>query len=456
MNRPEKKTRHEIDMIHGSIGDKILLFVLPLAVTGILQQLFNAADIAVVGRFVGKNAMAAVGSNSPVVGLLVNLFVGISVGANVVISGYTGQDNAKKIEEAVHTALLFSVLSGLFVCLLGQVIARPLLTRMGVPEEVLPMAVLYLRVYTAGAPVIFLYNFESAIFRSQGDTRTPLICLMISGVTNVILNVFFVVVLGMTVEGVALATLLSNVLSSGLLLLRLFKYDGMIRVSLKRLRIVKDVFRQMLLIGLPAGLQGMVFSVSNIVIQSAVNSLGADVMAASSAAFNIEIFAYYILNAFGQASTTFVGQNYGAGSTDRCRRSVRLALLQGMAATVIIVILILSAGNFLLGFFTDDPSVIALGMIRLRYIVAGEFLNTFMEVISGAMRGYGNSAAPALMTFIGVCGTRITWVFLVFSRIRTLGSLMIIYPISWAVTCIALFFAYRRQMKKLDRGVIIE
>ncbi|MDE6567511.1 MAG: MATE family efflux transporter, partial [Lachnospiraceae bacterium] len=305
-----------MDMLQGSLTDKILKFALPLAATGILQQLFNAADVAVIGQYAGKNAMAAVGSNSPVIGLLVNAFVGIALGANVVISRFTGQKNSDGVRKAVHTSVVFAVLSGIFLTVLGELAAPYLLRLLSVPDDVFPLSLLYLRVYLLGLPVIFLYNFESAIFRSQGDTRTPLICLVISGVINVALNLFFVRVLKMTVDGVATATVVSNLISSAMLFYLLCHRKDHIRLQVGELRIDRQVLAAMVRIGLPAGLQGMVFSISNLCIQSAINRLGSDVMAASSAAFNIEIFAYYVINSFGQACTTFVGQNYGAGNVD--------------------------------------------------------------------------------------------------------------------------------------------
>lgn len=315
-----------MDMLHGSLGDKIIRFALPVAATGILQQLFNAADIAVIGRFVGKEAMAAVGSNNSLIGLMVTMFGGIAMGANVVIARSTGQGNREGIRNAVHTSILIAFVGGLLMTVIGELLARPLLHWMGVPEEIFGEALRYIRIYFAGLPVIFLYNFESAIFRSQGDTRTPLICLTISGILNVVMNVFFVVVLHMTVDGVALATVLANLISSGLLLIMLMRSRSAIRVQWSGFSYQPRVIGSILRIGTPAGLQGMVFSLSNLCIQSAINSLGADVIAASAAAFNVEIFAYFVLNSFGQACTTFVGQNLGAGNMERCRRATRICM----------------------------------------------------------------------------------------------------------------------------------
>ena len=434
--------KKQADLINGSLGDKILKFALPLAATGILQQLFNAADIAVIGRFVGKHAMAAVGSNAPVIGLLVNLFMGISMGANVVIARYTGRRDLKNVRKAVHTSIVVAVLSGLIVTIVGEIATPPLLSLMGVPPEVYDMAVLYMRVYLAGMPVILLYNFLSAIYRSQGDTRTPLICLTISGLVNVVLNVFFVVVVGMTVNGVALATVISNLISSVLLFLFLCRSDGPAHVELRELRIHMDMLEPMVRIGLPAGIQNMVFSLANLSVQSAVNSLGADVMAGSSAAFNIEIFSYYIVVSFGQACTTFIGQNFGAGKPDRCKKTLRLCLLQDLAAVAIVAALINFFGVQMLRIFNTDPAVAEFGMIRLRFIVGAHLFSVFVETISGALRGYGYSMPPAFMALFGICGVRILWVNTIFQARRTFDMLMMVYPISIGITAAAIVIVY--------------
>ena len=338
------KMKNNMDMLHGTIGDKLMRFAVPLAATGILQQLFNAADIAVVGRFVGKNAMAAVGSNSPVIALILSLFTGISIGANVVISTLIGQHRPDKVRKAVHTSLLFAFAGGILFVVICELLSRQILSRMSIPDEVFSMALLYFRVYVAGMPVILLYDFSSAVFRSHGNTRTPLICLLTSGIINVVLNLFFVIVLKMTVNGVALATVISNLISSVLLIFFLSRETSEIRFSFSELGIDRKQLVTMVSIGLPAGVQGMVFAISNIIIQSSINKLGSDVMAASSAAFNIEIFAYYILNSFGQACTTFVGQNYGAKQPERCIRATKIALAQDMIVTVVMSMLILLAG----------------------------------------------------------------------------------------------------------------
>ena len=449
-HKPHHSVKHrEIDMLHGSLVDKLLLFSLTLALTDILQQLFNAADVAVVGRFSSSEAMAAVGSNAPVIGLLVNLFIGVSLGANVVISRCTGQRDAKAVSRAVHTSILVALFSGLLVALLGELIARPLLTAMSVPDSVFPMALAYLRIYLAGMPVILLYNYESAIFRSQGDTRTPLLCLIIAGITNVGLNLFFVRQLGMAADGVALATVISNVVSSLLLFLFLLRSDGLIRVRFRDFRIDRQLLLQMLQIGIPAGLQGMVFSLSNITIQSSINSLGAAVMAGSSASFNVEILPYYVMNAFGQACTTFTGQNVGAGQRDRCRRILRQSLLLAIVFSSAICALIILARYPILRLFNTEEAVLAYGSTRLLFILITYPVYVVLEVFSGCLRGFARSLAPALITVFGICGTRIFWVLQVFPKNPTFPMLLAVYPISWVISAVIILLYYALVRKKL-------
>lgn len=440
-----------VDMTHGRLGKKILFFALPLALTGILQQLFNSADSIVVGRFASKAAMAAVGSNSAIIGLIVNLFVGVSLGANVVIARFTGQHDEESMSKGVHTAVLISVIFGLIAAGIGEAISGPMLRSMDVPPDVLPMAEAYLRIYLAGMPVIMLYNFESAIFRSQGNTRTPLICLVVAGVLNVLLNLFFVIVLHMAAAGVAIATVISNLVSSVLMFIILMRTKGPLQIRWSKLRIDGKILRRMMAIGIPSGIQGMMFSLSNLVIQSAVNSLGTDVMAGSTASLNIEIFAYFIVNAFGQATTTFVSQNYGAGLPDRCRKTTQIAFGQDILVTAVFSGIIIALAPQLVHIFNTDPAVIHYGTIRMRWIVGAEIINVFMEIFSGAMRGYGKSLAPAIITFFGVCVVRIIYVYTYFRAHHTFSNLMMIYPISWVITAIVLGFAYFYTVKKLKK-----
>jgi putative MATE family efflux protein len=423
-------------MTHGSLWDKILLYALPVAATGILQQLFNAADIAVIGKFVGKEAMAAVGSNSPVIGLLVNLFVGLALGTNVVLATALGSGNRETVHRGVHTSLLVALLGGLCMTAVGELAASPLLHLLGVPPEVLDMAVLYLRVYMLGMPVIMLYNFAAAIFRSEGNTRMPLIALTISGVINVGLNVFFVLVLHMTVNGVALATVLSNLISASILIVKLSRSESEIRLEWRELRLSLPILKKIMRIGIPAGLQNMVFSLANVVIQSAINSLGATVMAASAAGFNLEIFAYFVLNSFTQACTTFVGQNNGAGERERCRRTLKTSLLLDAAFTAATCLLILAFSRPLLGLFNSDPEVIAVGQVRMRWMFSAYGFNLLQEMFSAYMRGYGYSLEPALMSLLGICGTRLLWIFLVFPRNPVFSTVMKVYPISLGLSAL--------------------
>ena len=436
--------KHEIDMLHGPIWNKLPLFALPVAATAILEQLFNASDIAIVGNFTGDArtlAVAAVGANSPIIGLIVNLFIGIALGANVVIATAIGCGDEKAVKHAVHTSIVFSVLGGAVVSLLGQFIAAPLLSVLNVPDDVFPYALMYLRIYLLGMPVILLYNFEAAIFRSVGDTKVPLAALAISGVLNVLLNLFFVIVLHMTVNGVAIATVTANAVSAFLLYRRLTRTDKCVRVEWKLLRIDGTSLKRILSIGLPAGVQSAVFSVANIVIQSAINSLGTVVMAASSAAFNIEIIAYDVLNSFSQACTTFVGQNYGAGKIDRCKKTMFLCLIEDFIASAVAIALVLLTGKYILAIFNSDPEVIAIGYTRLLFLFGSYIFTLTYEILSGYLRGFGISLAPAILTLFGVCGVRIFWIKAIFPMHRTFQSILLAYPISLATTTVLIISA---------------
>lgn len=431
-------------MLNGTIWNKIPQFALPLAATAILAQLFNAADIAVVGNFTGElstAAVAAVSANSSLIGLVVNLFVGISLGANVAIAYAIGQGDSEAVSRAVHTAIVMSLLGGVFASVIGELIAAPLLEALHTPEEVLPLALLYLRIYFGGLPVILLYNFEAAIFRSAGETRIPLIALASSGVLNVALNLFFVAVLHMTVDGVAIATVISNAVSAAILYRCLRRTQKAIHVDPRKFRIDVDRLKAILRIGVPAGLQSAVFSVANIIIQGAINSLGTVVMAASGAAFNIEIITYDILNSFSQACTTFVGQNYGAGRVDRCKKVLGLCLLEGVTALGMAIALILPFGKPLLSLFNRDPQVIEVGYIRLVMLMTAHVFSLCYEVLSGYLRGFGISLPPAILTMLGVCGVRLSWIYWVFPKNPTFQTIMIVFPISLAVTALLMLAA---------------
>lgn len=454
----KERKKQKLDMLNGSIWNKLPVFALPIAATGILEQLFNASDIAIVGNFAQTDktaAVAAVGANSPIIGLILNLFIGIALGANVVIANAIGRDDRQTVQKAVHTSMVVSVIGGVLVAIIGEIIAEPLLTVLNVPDDVLELALLYLRIYFLGMPVILLYNFEAAIFRSIGETKMPLIALTLSGILNVLLNLFFVIVLKMSVNGVATATVLANVVSAGILYIKLVKSDKYIKVEFKKLRIDGKVFAKIMQIGLPAGIQSAVFAVANIVIQGAINSLGTTVIAASSAAFNIEIIAYNVMNSFSQACTTFVGQNFGANKIDRCKKTLFLCLIEDAIASGTAILIVLITGKFLLSIFNNDPEVIEIGYTRLVIIFIAYIFSMLYEVMSGYLRGFGFSLVPAILTTVGVCVLRIIWINTVFPANRTFVTIMTAYPVSLSTTAVLIFIAliiYRPSKRFANKG----
>ena len=435
----ERQAKKKMDMLNGPLWNKIPLFALPVAATAILEQLFNASDLAIVGNFTGEArtaAVAAVGANSPIVGLVLNLFIGVALGANVVIANAIGRGDREAVRRAVHTAVVMSLVGGFIMTVLGELVAGPLLGMLHVPDEVYPMALKYLRIYFLGLPVIFLYNFEAAIFRSVGDTKVPLLALTLSGVLNVLLNLLFVAVFKMTVDGVAIATVIANFVSAGLLFWLLTRSSQWVRIEVRALRADGASLRKMLQIGLPAGIQGAVFAISNIVIQAAINSLGTVVMAASSASFNIEIIAYDVLNSFGQACTTFVGQNYGGGKLRRCRRTLALCLGEDAVASAAAIGLVLLSGRFLLSIFNSDPEVVDIGYTRIVMVFTAYTFSMLYEVMSGYLRGFGISLVPAILTTIGVCVVRIIWIHFAFPARPTFVTILLAYPISLSITAL--------------------
>ena len=451
--------RKQLDMLHGSIWNKIPLFALPVAATAILEQLFNASDVAVVGNFTqtGKTiAVAAVGANSSIISLIVNLFVGIALGANVVIANAIGRKDTKAVTKAVHTSILIAILAGIGVSIFGQVMAKPLMASLQVPKLVFNEALLYLRIYLIGMPVILLYNFEAAIFRSIGDTKTPLIILIISGILNVLLNLFFVAILHMSVNGVAIATVVSNATSSILLLYRLIQTKECIHVEWTQLHMDRNTLIQIVKIGLPAGIQSAVFAIANIVIQAAINGLGTIIMAASSAAYNIEIFAYDILNSFSQACTTFVGQNYGANQIHRCKKVLILCVIEDTIATAVAIGVILCTGKGLLAIFNNNPQVINVGYTRLIMVFSAYTFSMLYENMSGYMRGFGYSFVPAIVTTVGICGVRILWILFVFPLHKTFTGILMAYPVSLSITALLIFIVlvlYRPSKRfQIDKG----
>lgn len=438
----------KIDILHGSIWDKVLAFALPLAVTSILQQLFNSADVAVVGQFSGSKALAAVGSTSPITSLFITIFVGLSIGANVVISRFLGAQNDKQVKKAVHTSLALSIISGVIIALIGELIAKWLLVMMSTPTEVLDQALLFLRITFIGMIFLTIYNFESAILRASGDTKRPLYCLLISGVVNVSLGLFFVVICKLDVAGVALATLIADATSALLLLIILIKEKGSLKVSFKDLKIDQRITKAILFTGIPAAIQGMLFNIANIIIQSGINSLGADVVAASTVGLNFEIYIYYLITGFAQASTTFNSQNYGANNYERCIQSTRWCMGLGALFTLLLSGIFILFSHTFAGIFTSDQAIIELATVRMTYILAFEFLNMTIEVMSGSLRGLGNPMISTILCVIFVCGVRLFYMFVIFPHYNTFNMLLIIYPISWATASASIVVAYFVVKKK--------
>lgn len=455
MKLPFKGRRgsYEIDMTSGPLLGKIVRFAIPLALAGVLQLLFNAADIVVAGRFAGSQALAAVGSTGALNMLIVNLFMGLSVGVNVLVARFYGAGNHKDLSETVHTAILTALACGVALVFIGMGLSRPLLTLMGTPEDVISQSVLYMRIVFAGTPALMLYNFGAAILRAVGDTQRPLYFLLISGVINVLLNLFCVIVLHMGVAGVATATVVSQCISAVLVLLCLIRSNAPYHLDVKSLRIYKNKLLQMTRIGVPAGIQGAMFSLSNVVIQSNINSFGSIAMAGSTAAGNIEGFVFTAEDAFAQAALSFTGQNYGAKKFDRINKVLINCLLLVSALGAVLGSLAYFCSQPLLGIYSTDPEVIAYGTQRMLLVCLPHFICGAMGVVTGCMRGLGSSLAPMIITVFGTCVLRVAWVYTIFPLSPTWQMLFLSYPISWLVTGVVQFIAFlflkKRAMSKV-------
>ena len=434
VKRTGSAKNYNIDMTSGSLPKKMLLFALPLIFSSVLQLLFNAADLIVVGRFVGDEALAAVGSTGALINLLTNLFLGLSVGANVLVARFTGAHRDKDVEETVHTALLTSLLSGILLAGVGFTFARPLLELMDTPADVIGGASRYMRIYFLGMPIMMIYNFSSAILRAIGDTRRPLYYLAFAGCINVVMNLIFVIIFGMGVEGVAYATVISQLVSAILVVNNLAHQDNACRFRFSRLRIHAKKLGAIARIGLPAGLQGCIFSLSNVLIQSSINSFGKLAMSGNSAGVNIEGFIYVSMNAWHHTTLSFTGQNYGAGQYDRIRKSLRWGLLFVFLFGAGLGGIALLLKSQLISIYTKDADAIAYGCVRMSVICVCYFTCGIMDVIVGALRGIGFSLLPTLTSLIGVCGFRITWIYTYFRAHHTLRVLYMSYPISWCIT----------------------
>lgn len=426
--------KYEIDMCNGPLLKKIIIFYFPLMLSGVLQLLFNAADIVVVGRFAGSDALAAVGSTSSLINLLVNVFIGLSVGTNVLVARFYGAGQKKELSDMVHTAIMTSFVSGAILVVVGIMLAEPALSLMGTPEDVIQQAVLYMRIYFVGMPVMMAYNFGAAILRAVGDTKRPLYYLLIAGVVNVVLNLVFVIVFNMGVAGVATATVISQAISAILVLRCLMKTDSDYRLNLSELRIVKDKLFKMIQIGVPAGLQGALFSISNVLIQSSVNSFGSIAMAGNTAASNIEGFVYTAMNSFYQTAISFTGQNYGAMKYKRIGKILLICQILVCAVGLIFGNAAYLFGGTLLQLYSSEAEVIEFGILRLSIICTTYCLCGMMDVMVGSLRGMGYSIMPMLVSLTGACLFRVIWIYTVFQQYRSLQTLYISYPISWALT----------------------
>ena len=448
------KKSYEINMCEGPILGKVLIFSIPLMLSGILQLLFNAADVIVVGRFAGSQSLAAVGSTSALINLLINVFMGFSVGVNVLVARYYGGRKERDVSETVHTAVTLSLVCGLILVAVGLALTRPLLELMGTPDDVIDKAVLYMQIYFIGMPANMLYNFGSAILRAVGDTKRPLYYLSAAGVVNVILNLISVIIFHMDVAGVALATIISQAISAICVLRCLMRHESCLKIRLGELKIHKEKLMGIVKVGLPAGMQGAIFSISNVLIQSSVNSFGSIAMAGNTAAQNIEGFIYNAMVAVYQANLSFTSQNYGAGKFSRINRIMFICIGVVSVVGFSIGVLAYGAGTSLLSIYSSDPEVIAYGMTRLQIIGLTYFTCGIMDTMVGSIRGIGYSVLPMLVSLTGACLFRIIWIFTIFQWSHTLLTLYLSYPASWVLTAtahIVCFFLIRKKLPDTDR-----
>lgn len=424
----------QIDMLHGPMAMKILVFAIPLIASGILQQSFNAVDVAIIGRYSTSRAIAAVGSNGPIISIMVNLFLGIAVGANVVIANYLGQRNAEAVRKSVSTVMIVALLSGLLLLGLGTVLARPILEAMSAPPDVVELATLYLRIFFCGMPFMMIYNFGSAIMRSIGDTRRPFYSLLIATACNLVLDWLFVAVFDMGVAGVAWATVIATGVNAAIMIWFLLREPDPLTLDIKRWVLSSPDLKKMLRIGVPAGLQGMVFSISNIFIQAAINKFGADAIAGSATALTYEAYCYYIVSAFCAATIAFTGQNYGAGQAQRCKRVVKICMAYSVVICGLANVLITWQEGFCIGVFTSDPEVARYASMRFHTVLLFQALASSYEISGSYMRGLGYSMAPMLLTVFGTCVLRLFWVSIFRAIDNSFETLLLIYPITWIVT----------------------
>lgn len=441
-------TTLKMDMLSGGIFKKMIIFALPLIASGALQQSFNSVDVAVVGKFDSDQALAAVGSNGMIISLLVNLFIGVSVGANVIIANYIGRDNEQGIRRTVSTVGVLAIISGVALAIIGNLAARPILQWMDTPADVIDPATVYLRIIFSGMPFMMAYNFGSAILRSMGDTRRPFYILIVGGAVNALLDLVFVLYLDMGVAGVATATVIANGVNAAIMVRLLMKEADPFGIVPKKLKIHRQELIKVLKIGIPAGLQGMIFSIANVFIQSAVNRFGSDVVAGNGAAINFEYYCYFVISAFAQAAVAFTSQNYGAGKYDRCRR----IFLQSMALSVIccgilnVIIYVMRAD--MSGIFTNSATVVGYASVRISVVLLFQFVASSYEVSGACLRGLGYSMTPTVITIFGTCLFRLLWIYAINPWDDYLG-LLLVYPISWIITGAVVVGAYTVISRKL-------
>lgn len=441
----------EMDMLHGGLAGKLILFAIPLAFSSILQQLFNSADVAVVGRFAGSAALAAVGSCVALVGIFVNLIVGLSVGPNAALANLIGQGQRERISGMVHTILTFGIALGVVLMGLGFLTARTVLEASGTPESVINEALLYIRIYFIGVPFMTIYNFGAAILRSYGDTKRPMCYLIISGTVNVVLNLVFVIGFDLGVEGVAISTSVSNMLSTAMVLTHLYRKEDEFQFRFHKMCVIWKDLKRILMIGIPAGIQGAIFAVSNVFIQSGINTFGEDAIAGSSLALNFEYFTYDIGSAFAQAAVTFTSQNFGAGNLKRCRKIFWLCLIFGVGFTEILSIIFMIWDDFFVSIYTISDAVAVYGLIRMHHVCSMEGLTATYEVESAALRGMGKSLEPSIITILGTVVFRMIWMATVFKWIPTYDMLMNVYISSWVFTGGLIFIVYVMHMRKMEK-----
>lgn len=439
-----------VDMVNGPLLQNILLFSIPLMITNLLQMMFNAADTVVVGRFAGQQALAAVGSTGSLCGLIISLFNGLSVGSNVLIARYLGSGDYDKIEKSVHTSMTLAMVCGVFLTGIGFFASKPMLQLMSTPADIIDMSELYMRIYFVGTFFMLIYNFGAAILRSKGDTKRPLYFLCVSGVTNMVLNIFFVVFLKMSVAGVAIATVISQALAALLVCITLVKEIDATHLDFKKLGIDRPMAWDIIKIGVPAGLQGVVYSISNVVVQSSINSFGSSaIVAGHSAASNVENFVYIGMGAFTQACITFTSQNVGANNLKRVKSIFNQSMVLTVVSSASIGFLVWFFGEFCLSLYTSDPAVIEAGMVHLLWVTMPLFINGILDVFVCSMRGMGYSTMPTILMLVGICGVRLTWIWTVFPIHRSLAVIYMCYPLSWTVTSIILGILWVRCHKEM-------